>query len=108
MQLSIIFIWGTFALTFLLLGYFHWKMASKRISHFSVKERPMMQMEGIVVTAKIGGANVDEPLKNFISDFNRYINTYNQTSKNQNKAQAFGYLIACFAAIASLAATVLS
>ena len=105
MQLSIIFIWGAFALTFLLLGYFHWNMAGKRISHFSMKERPMMQTEDIVVTVKIGGADVDEPLKNFISDFNRYIDSYNQTSKNQNRAQAFGYLIAFFVAIASFATT---
>jgi hypothetical protein len=103
MQLSVIFLWGIIALTFFLSGYFHWRMASKSISHFQVSERPFAKQGKVVVL----GADVDKPLKDFTDDFNNYIDDYNQKSKEQNKVQAIECWVACAAAIASWVTTVL-
>jgi hypothetical protein len=99
MQLSIIFIWGTIALTFFLLGYFHWRMADKSVSYFQVSESPQ---EGVEV--HLAGTDYIE----FVNKFNHYIDYYNQSSKCQNKTQAIGYWVASLTAIFSFILTVVS
>jgi hypothetical protein len=95
MQTSIISIWGIIALTFILSGYFFWRKARKSIPHFQVSERPFAKQGKVVVL----GADIDKPLKDFSDDFNKYIDNYNQSSKEQNKVQAIGYWVASLTAL---------
>lgn len=101
-------IWLIFAVIFLALGCFQWKVAHKSISHFSVSERPLKQMPGIEIEVKIAGADVDKPLNDFVADFNRYIDYYNQTYSKGNKTQAIGYWIASATAILSFTLALVS
>jgi hypothetical protein len=94
-------IWGIFALMFLALGCFQWKMAGKSISHFQIKQPIPGEIQGQV---RIMGVDFTE----FVDKFNSYIDYYNQTSKKQNKAQAIGYWVASFTAIFSLALALVS
>ncbi len=96
MWLSIIFIWGIFTLIFLALGYFHWKMAGKSVSHFQITSQTKQQ--GVEFKIVMAGINFTD----FVDKFNRYIDYYNQTSKEQNKAQAIGYWVASVIAFFSL------
>jgi predicted PurR-regulated permease PerM len=98
MQLSIIFIWGIIALTFILSGWFFWRQSSKSISRFQVTERPLAKQGRV----EILGADIDKPLKDFADNFNNYIGDYNQKSKEQNRVQAIGYWVASLTAIISL------
>lgn len=99
-------IWLIFTAMFLALGCFQWRMVGKSISHFQVTERPMSRMQGVQVVAQIAGADVDQPLKDFVDDFNSYIDYYNRTSSKQHKAQAIGYLMASATAIFSFVLTI--
>ena len=100
-QLSVI--WGIFAIVFFTLGLFQWKMGGKSISHFQVSERPLNRLGGAKTSSvEIAGADIDEPLKDFVSEFNQYIDNYNQTSKEQNGIQAIGYGVASLTAVFSL------
>ncbi len=96
-------IWLIFTALFLVLGIFHWIASRKVIPHFQVSVRPYMQpSSGIQVIAKIGGADIDKPLEDFVSEFNSYLDDYNQSQRRQNRLQAFGYFLASATALYSL------
>lgn len=101
-MIGLINIWGIFTVIFLVLSIWHWKRRNKRIAHFEVKERPLNQMPGVQVVAKIAGADVDMPIKEFADDFNEYLDDYNKTSREQHVLQAIGYGVASGTAIASM------
>ena len=96
-------IWGIFALVFLCLGFFQWRMASKSISHFQVS-RNQMKQSGVKAHIHLVGVDFVE----FVDKFNSYIDYYNQTSNKQNKAQALGYWIASATAVFSFVLTLVS
>ncbi len=101
-------IWLIFALIFFALGYSHWKMVGKSISHVQVSSRPMNEMSGIRGKVTILGSDIDQPIKDFVVEFNKYVDSYNQTSSGVNKLQAIGYWVACSTAVLSCVITVLS
>jgi hypothetical protein len=94
-------IWGIFALMFLALGCFQWKMAGKSISHFQIKQNIP---EGVEFQINIGFVDFNE----FVRNFNSHIDYYNQTSKHQNKIQAIGYWVASLTALLSFILAVVS
>jgi hypothetical protein len=94
-------IWLIFAIMFLALGCFQWKMAGNGISHFHINKRPLKQRPGIEIEVKIAGSDVDQPLEEFVADFNGYIDDYNQTTNKEHKTQAIGYWVASATAILS-------
>ena len=96
-ELAVIIIWIIFALVFLGLSIFHFVQSGKRITQFQVSERPLIQGKVIVK-----GADIDKPLKDFVNDFNSYIDNYNKLTAKQNRIAAFGYLLASIVAIFSL------
>lgn len=102
----IVIIWLLFAIMFLILGCFQWRIASKVLSHFSISGRP--QIPGVQIRVEIAGSDIDQPLKDFVADFNRYIDNYNLISMKEHKTQAVGYWIASATAILSLVLTVAS
>ena len=94
-------IWAVFSIMFIILGFFHWNLKGKSISHFRLTEKQMPK--GITVKAVIAGTDIVE----FATKFNDYIDHYNQTARGQHKAQAIGYWIASATALFSLAITLL-
>lgn len=90
-------IWLIFAVLFFVLGYFHWRASGKIIPSFQVSGRPFDKQ----VSVKIAGADVDKPLKDFARDFNSYLDHYNESSRRQNRIQAFGYFLASATALFS-------
>jgi len=96
-------------LSILALGFYHWKTASKNISYFQVSERPYsLPTSNIKVTTTIGGADIDQPIRDFVGEFNSYIDDCNQTTRRQNKAQAIGYWVASLIAVFSFALVMIS
>jgi hypothetical protein len=102
----LITIWFAFAVIFFGLGTWHWTTANRKISHFSATERP--KVPGVQFKAEIMGMDIDQPIKDFVAEFNKYIDDYNKTSNDANKMQAVGYWVACATAIVSGLVTVLS
>ena len=100
-------IWFVFATIFLTLGVFHWVMAGKGVSPFKISERPYDQIEGVTMIVKMKGSDIDQPLRDFVADFNSYIDHYNQTSSTQQKIQAIGSWVASATAIFSFILTIL-
>jgi len=98
MMIWLAVVWIVFATIFIALGCFHWKKASKSISYLQVKQ---LIPEGVEMKIGLGGVDFLE----FIDKFNKYIEYYNKTSKNQNKAQAIGYWVAALVAVFSFVLT---
>lgn len=91
-------IWIIFILIFIMLSLFHFIKAGKKVSKFEVGKRPMNGN----VTIKIAGSELDQPLRDFITDFNSYIDSYNNSTSLQNIIAAFGYMAAALIALLSL------
>ncbi|MHB8103984.1 MAG: hypothetical protein ACYDG5_00390 [Dehalococcoidales bacterium] len=95
----LITIWFIFAIIFFSLGMWHWTTANKKISYFKVTERA--SLPGVQYSVRIGGMDIDQPIEDFVVEFNKYIDSYNQSSSNANKMQAIGYWVACATSILS-------
>ena len=67
----------------------------------------MQPSSGTQVIAKIGGADIDKPLEDFVGDFNSYLDDYNKSSRRQHKIQAAGYCAASATALFSFVLTIL-
>jgi len=93
-------IWFVFAVVFLCPGVLHMRMIGKGISSLQVKQE---EWKGECEEADVRIAGVD--IEEFVINFNKHIDYYNQTSRKQNKAQAIGYFVASATAIFSLALT---
>ncbi len=91
-------IWAIFATIFLILGILQWKRRGENVAHFKARERSMRQ-QGIEGSFTVLGSDIDKPIKDFVDDFNGYIDYYNQTSSKQHKAQAIGYWVASATAV---------
>ncbi|MCD4657348.1 MAG: hypothetical protein K8S87_07365 [Planctomycetes bacterium] len=76
---------------FLGLSIFHFNASNENVNHFEMIERKHAN-EGIKLS--MVGSGVDEPLSNFIKDYNNYIdNELNPSISKQNKAAFWGYII---------------
>ena len=91
-------IWIFFTLIFIMLSIIHFIKSGKKVSKFQAKGRPM---DGNVII-KVAGSELDEPLRNFVADFNSYIDSYNNSTSIQNRMAAFGYIAAALVALLSL------
>lgn len=98
MKIGISIIWLVFAVLFFLLGLYHWNVAKANVPPFKLSERPGKDMGSV----KILGADIDQPVKDFTEDFNKYLTEQNESSKKQNRRSAYGYLLASLTAIMSL------
>jgi len=81
-----------------MLSIIHFIKSGKKVSKFQAKGRPM---DGNVII-KVAGSELDEPLRNFVADFNSYIDSYNNSTSIQNRMAAFGYIAAALVALLSL------
>ncbi|MDH5203374.1 MAG: hypothetical protein OEW69_08965 [Nitrospirota bacterium] len=50
----------------------------------------------------VRGVDIDEPLKNFITDFNAYVADYNKSNSKQNMIAGLGFIAAALVALLSL------
>jgi hypothetical protein len=92
-------IWLIFALVFLILGTYHWKLSNKNISHLKIKDR--LAGTGAEIYVEIAGIDMAE----FLEKFNLYVDSVNQSTIKEHKVQAIGYWIACGTAFLSFALT---
>jgi hypothetical protein len=98
MIIGISIIWLVFAVLFFVLGLYHWNVAKMDIPPFKLSERPGKDMGSI----KILGADIDQPVKDFVDDFNKHLTNQNELSKKQNRRSAYGYWLAALTALVSL------
>jgi hypothetical protein len=93
---SISLIWLIFTILFAVLAGLSFNQAGKKIIFFNIADRPM---KNAIVQVK--GVDIDQPLKNFVEDFNKYIEAYNGSSKAQNRIAGFGYIAAALVSAVS-------
>ncbi len=90
----IFLIWIFFMAVFFYLAYAHWQNSRQSIRPFHLHEEEGKE-----------GKEGSEAIARFVEDFNKYLEHYNRTTKNQNIAAATGYF---FAGLASLIFSVLT
>ena len=91
-------IWLIFVVLFFLLGLYHRNVSRKDIPPFQVTERPGKNW----ATIDMLGADVDQLIKDFVQDFNNYLDEQNKLSKKQNQRSAYGYWLASLTALLSM------
>ena len=98
MKIYFSIVWLFFAILFLMLGLYHLNASKRDIPPFKLSERLLSNK----ATMKILGTDIDQPIKDFVKDFNAYLAKQNKSSREQNRRSAFGYFIASLAAILSM------
>jgi hypothetical protein len=78
-------------------GIFPWRLSTQNAPDVQVASRPYSAS----VSVQIAGADVDQPLRNFASNFNEYVHDQNRTSRLANLAAMFGYILAALTSIVS-------
>src|ERR1700732_3979189 len=81
--------WLAFAVIFCVLALFHWHASGQSAPEFTPPERPMK-----TGSVQVLGMDIDQPIREFTKSFNEYVRSQNESSKKQNIASAFGYVIA--------------
>jgi hypothetical protein len=90
--------WAILTILFLTLGVFHIFAAYQTIQPFQIKAKGSV--------GAINGMPVHTGFKNFVSDFNLYIDNYNKSNRCQNLLTSFGYLLASLTALVSMFLTI--
>ncbi|MDP8200937.1 MAG: hypothetical protein P9M11_02225 [Candidatus Tenebribacter burtonii] len=87
-------IWLIFTIMFLFLGIIHKGRSTDNIAHFVNKSKGSV--------ANVMGVPVGTGFKNFIIDFNEYIDKLNNDNKKQNNISAFRYFLAAITSFISM------
>ena len=107
LQVTVWPIWLIFTLLFFLLAVYHWRLSKKNFPIFQLPEIPHWRpTSGIPVNTGLADEDIMRAFSNFRDGFNSYIKDYNESSRSQNRLQAFGYLVATLTAILSLSLTI--
>ncbi len=64
---------------------------------------PVSRPEAYLGEVEILGMDLDQPLKEFIKEFNNYLKSYNHSTKLQYLLAAWGYVAAGLVSLVSLA-----
>lgn len=83
-------IWLFFAVIFFGLGLFHLIASTNKIEPFKETKLETKEVDFEWVT-KYTGVDIEAPLRNFVKDFNKYLEDFNNHSRNQNIFAAIGY-----------------
>jgi len=75
-------------LIFFLLAIIHFVKSTRKISNFEITSRPGSGTRSIGIL----GSNIDQPINNFVKDFNKYLKSYNNSSTWHNRRSAMGYI----------------
>lgn len=88
---------------FFILGLSHWAESKKSIPPLGVTQRELDRPDSpINVTVKLKGTELDKPLKDFTTDFNKYLEEQNKISRNSNLKAMWGYFLASLTAFVSM------
>ena len=98
-KVSLSTIWLIFAVLFAVLSCFHFAASKTAIPPFERTQRPFEENLQI----EMAGSGVDQPLDDFVNDFNGYLFVQNEESRKANLRTAFGYLLAALTALFSMA-----
>lgn len=91
-------IWLIFTVMFFCLGIVHVFFAQRDIPPFKIKA------QGSV--GKINGIPVHTGFKNFVKDFNSYLDDQNRSARSQNRVAVVGYFAASLTAFFSMVLTI--
>jgi len=84
---------------FLILGIYHLKQSKHSMPPLKVKQRPFQQSDSpIKVEIDVCGSPLDQPLQNFVDDFNKYLDSQNKSNSRANQLSACGYFLAALTA----------
>jgi len=102
MQIALLIVWIIFFLIFSGMGFWHFSQANRNIPNVKMKKRSMQQDNSKVkVEISFAGSDIDQPLSDFINDFNKYIDIQNVSSYKAHILTAFGYWIAAATSVFS-------
>jgi len=94
-------IWLIFGVLFLCLCFYHVKAATNAIAPFKLTELKKIKLADEFITP-LTGVDIEKPLRNFVADFNSYIDEYNRSACQQNILTAVGYFLASLTAFFSM------
>lgn len=98
MKIFLTIVWSVFAILFIMLGLYHWNTSKRDIPPFQLSERPLSNKATIIILGK----DIDQPIKDFVKDFNAHLDKQNKSSHDQNRNSALGFFIASLASILSI------
>jgi len=79
-------IWLVFAAVFFTFAYQHWRLSQQPVRPFRLRE----------------GEEANQALTDFVKDWNRYLETVNQTYLNKDRVAMLGYAVAGAVSIVAL------
>lgn len=85
-------LWLIFAAVFFTFAYQHWRLAQQDVRSFRLREHEESGAAG-------------EVLKDFVQDFNQYLQTVNDVNRSRSRVAMVGYLISGLLALLSLVLT---
>jgi hypothetical protein len=91
--------WLAFVVVFVALAGFHFWLAIQTTPRFALPSRPIPQ--GVVIQMQVIGTDIDRPIKEFVAEFNSYLDSQNISSSRGNFAAFGGYLLAALTAALS-------
>jgi hypothetical protein len=103
MQIGLMFLWIIFFLIFLYLAIWHLRQANRNMPHVKMKQRPMQRQDSPITIKEMtfAGSDLDQPLKDFIDEFNQYVDAQNDSSRKAHRLTAFGYGLAAATSLIS-------
>lgn len=85
-------LWLIFAAVFFTFAYQHWRLSQQDVRPFRLREHE-----------ETGAAG--EVIKDFVHDYNQYLETVNEINRNRNRVAMIGYFVAGLLALLSLVLT---
>ena len=101
-MISLIIIWLIFAYLFIVLGVTHLFASKKAIGNFQAQEIRYREDIHVEFVGPRTDVDLNEPLRDFVQNFNSYINEVNKSSRNGNRLAALGYFLATATAFLSM------
>lgn len=86
-------LWLIFAAVFFTFAYQHWRLGQQDVRPFRLREHEESGKAG-------------EVIKDFVDDYNRYLEAVNDINRNRSRVAMVGYLVAGLLALLSLVLTV--
>lgn len=96
-------IWLLLAALFFKFGRFHRGEAKKSIPPFQVTQRALQKPgSGVDFEIGIAGTPLDQPLEDFVRDFNEYLAELDESSRRANRTAALDFFIGSFMMLVSI------
>jgi hypothetical protein len=93
-------LWGIFTVLFFVLAALHIAWSGNSMPPFERSARPYES--DLEVDLQVLGTGLDQPLEDFVQEFNEYVKKENSFSATTHRAAAAGYLLAGLTTLLSL------